>query len=313
MDTPPASDLDRARLEFRAELLESGLLIDAGEPGLYGRSGQFDDLFEALDAAISATTPSLGAERMRFPPVFPRSEFERTDYIASFPQLTASINGFIGDDRDHAALLAARANGESWEGWLSPAETMLVPAVCHPLYARLTGVEIPANGRVFDLQGYSFRHEPSLDPMRLQAFRIHEFVFVGAPDDARERRDEWAQVQHSLLVDLGLAARIVGANDPFFGRAGRILVSNQLRENLKLELVVPIYGDLDTGTAVASANRHGDHFGASFDIRLEGGGAAHTACIGFGMERILLALLRTHGLSIGEWPSAVLARLGLPS
>ena len=32
---------------------------------------------------------------------------------------------------------------------------------------------------------------------------------------------------------------------------------------------------------------------------------AHTACVGFGLERITLALLRHHGLDLAAWPEAV--------
>jgi hypothetical protein len=42
-----------------------------------------------------------------------------------------------------------------------------------------------------------------------------------------------------------------------------------------------------------------------------GGGAAHTACLGFGLERITLALLRTHGLDPDRWPSPVREELRL--
>ena len=51
-------------------------------------------------------------------------------------------------------------------------------------------------------------------------------------------------------------------------------------------------------TAVASFNYHQDHFAATYGIVIEGGEAAHTACLGFGLERITLALLREHGLDL---------------
>ena len=35
------------------------------------------------------------------------------------------------------------------------------------------------------------------------------------------------------------------------------------------------------------------------------GAVAHSACVGFGMERIALALLKTHGLQTDSWPIAV--------
>lgn len=73
-------------------------------------------MYAAVDAAAVRSQQHLGAEVLRFPPVEPLASFERTDYIASFPDLAASISGFTGDDRTHRALLAARERGERWEG-----------------------------------------------------------------------------------------------------------------------------------------------------------------------------------------------------
>jgi hypothetical protein len=103
----------------------------------------------------------------------------------------------------------------------------------------------------------------------------------------------------------------VAANDPFFGRAGRMLISAQLRENLKIEMTVPIYGDLHEGTAIASANCQHDHLTAAFGIRTADGEIAHASCLAFGMERTVLALLRVHGLDVGSWNPDVRNRLGL--
>ena len=71
------------------------------------------------------------------------------------------------------------------------------------------------------------------------------------------------------------------------------------------------YGDLDEGTAIASANRHGDHFGATFGIETTDGAAAHRACLGWGLERVSLALVRTHGTDVAGWPAEVLGLLGV--
>jgi hypothetical protein len=223
--------------------------------------------------------------------VYPRVDFERTDYIASFPDLSGVVSSFTRGDREHRELLAAREDGHAWDGWLDPTAVVLTNAICHPLYATLEG-RLPEGGGVYDLFGYGFRHEPSVDPMRMQSFRMREFVFVGSPDDAQSYRDTWLDIAVETLGSLGLAVSAVPANDPFFGRAGKMLVSAQLRENLKVEIIVPLYGDLHEGTAIASANCHG-------------------ACVAFGMERSALALFRTHGLSTQDWPAEVRSRLGL--
>lgn len=303
--------LDAARLAFRDELLDAGLLIGSASAGIYGRSARFEAILAGLDRVLTEMAAPLAATAVRFPPVYPRADFERTDYIASFPDLAGVVSSFEAGDREHRELLAAREEGRAWDGWLTPSDVVLTNAICHPLYATLEG-RLPAGGAVYDVLGWGFRHEPSADPMRLQSFRMHEFVYVGDPQGAQEYRDTWLDRAVETLESLGLPVTAVPANDPFFGRAGRMLVSAQLRENLKIELTVPIYGDLHEGTAIASANCQRDHLTAAFGIRTAGGEIAHASCLAFGMERTTLALLRTHGLDVATWPAAVRTRLGLP-
>lgn len=301
------SELDSARARFREELVAAELLVPSSVEGLYGRSGEFEDIIDRIDEVVDAAGRSehgFSAPRFRFPPVFPREAFERTDYIASFPNLTGAINTFDGDNKAHASLLADRAEGKDWDHHLESAGTMLVSAACHPSYSMMTGA-LPEEGRLLDIYGYCFRHEPAVDPARMQAFRMHEYVRVGTPDEAVAHRERWVVRGMEVLADLGLEAEAVIANDPFFGRAGRMLAANQRNENLKTELVVKLYGDLDDGTAVVSCNCHRDHFGHTFGISTVDGEPAHSACVGFGMERIALAMLRTHGLDSRKWPASI--------
>ena len=65
----------------------------------------------------------------------------------------------------------------------------------------------------------------------------------------------------------------------------------------------------DSKTACLSFNYHMDHFGAIWKIACEDGAVAHTGCVGFGMERITLALFRHHGLDVTAWPDDVRALL----
>lgn len=302
------TELDRAREAFRLELLDAGVLIATSSPGIYGRSAVFERILTGLDAVLTEMAAPLQATALRFPPVYPRADFERTDYIASFPDLSGIVSSFEAGDREHRELLGARERGERWDGWLTPSDVVLTNAICHPLYATLEGVTEPG---VYDILGYGFRHEPSADPMRMQSFRMHEFVYVGTPDGAQAYRDSWVDTAADTLASLGLPVTQVAANDPFFGRAGKMLVSAQLRENLKIELTVPIYGDLHEGTAIASANCQRDHLTAAFGIRTPDGEVAHASCLAFGMERTVLALLRTHGVDTREWPAEVRERLAL--
>jgi len=305
--------LTERHAEFRDQLLAAGLLVKTSSSGLYGRSGAFESIVDGMNAVVTQLAADQSPMVVRFPAVFPRDVFEKTDYIASFPDLTGAIFTFTGNDKDHKALLAEREDGHDWSHALTPSDLMLVSAACHPCYPMLAG-ELPEGGRHLDVLGLCFRHEPSIDPARMQAFRQREIVFVGTPIDAVAHRDLWADRAQTILRELGLDANLEVANDPFFGRAGRILAAGQREEELKFEVVVRLYGDSDdgesgSGTAVASSNCHLDHFGTPFAIRTSDGEVAHSACVGFGLERITLALLRTHGLDVEAWPDAVRSRL----
>jgi hypothetical protein len=107
-----------------------------------------------------------------------------------------------------------------------------------------------------------------------------------------------------------LKVEAVVANDPFFGRTGNLLAANQREQALKIEIVTPICSS-ERPTAITSANCHLDHFGHAFAITTARGDTAHTACVGFGVERITLALLRSHGLRSDRWPDSVRKALGL--
>jgi hypothetical protein len=88
-----------------------------------------------------------------------------------------------------------------------------------------------------------------------------------------------------------------------------MLAASQREQALKFEILVQIAGP--EPTAIASFNYHQDHFASTYGIRLEDGGVAHTACLGFGHERIVLALLKTHGLDPQVWPDEVRGKLAL--
>ena len=72
---------------FLDRLFESGLLIDTGIDGLYGRSGQFEDVIAAFERLIDKFGGADGAEAIRFPPGMNRAFFEKSGYMKSFPQL----------------------------------------------------------------------------------------------------------------------------------------------------------------------------------------------------------------------------------
>ena len=135
-------------------------------------------------------------------------------------------------------------------------------------------------------------------------FRMRDYVRIGTPDQVVAFRKNWLERGQALITSLGLPFNVDVANDPFFGRAGRVMASSQRDLGLKFELLVPVNSE-ENPTACLSFNYHQDHFGTTWGIKTAEGETAHTACVGFGMERVAIALFRHHGLDVDKWPAKV--------
>lgn len=298
-------EMSQSRVEknMTDELIEHGLVIPSGINGVYGRGSVMQDIITQVDNFIKTFGRNNNTEVMMFPPVMNRNSVLKNGYMKSFPNLLGSVHAFSGGVEQHSHLLKDIENCCDWSHHLSMTDVVLTPAACYPVYPSITG-RVPEWGRLIEVASYCFRHEPSQDPARMQTFYMHEFVRVGSPETVKLWRDEWIERGQQFLRLLGLEPDVTPANDPFFGAGGRLLKANQKDQGLKYELVVKTSSE-DKLTAVISCNYHQDHFAAKYEILTFNGEVAHTACIGFGVERIVLALFAKHGLDPAKWPSEV--------
>jgi len=278
--------------------------------GVYARSGLYEDAVDRLAALISEYR-APEAEVLRFPPVMSRSQLERSGYLKSFPNLLGCVCALSGSDAEIAAAAQRHETGGDWTTGLMPAELVLTPAACYPVYPLVaTRGPVAAGGLLFDVACDCFRREPSRQLDRLQSFRMREYVRIGTAEEIVAFRTRWIETGQAIAARLGLSCHIAPANDPFFGREGRIKAVSQVQQALKFELLVPIYGE-DRPTACMSFNYHREHFGLTWDIRDADGAPMHTGCAAFGMDRLAVALFATHGTNPADWPAGVRAALRL--
>lgn len=288
-------------------LVSSGLIIPTGEPGVFGRNAMFEDLLERFNGLVTQLAQDDGAEKFTFPPTLAREVFEKSGFMKSFPQLAMGVVSFCGCGEDHTELINRIADGKPYDDLMTRIGVVLVPAACYPIYPSFTGT-LPENGRLVDMTHWVFRHEPSEEPTRMQSFRVREFVRVGSPEAVVEWRNMWLQRGLTLLQSLGLPAQEEIASDPFFGRVGKMLANNQREQKLKFEVVVPVISE-ENPTALCSFNYHQDYFSKTFEIMQANGELAQTACLGFGLERVCMALFKHHGFDPKLWPVAVRSKL----
>ena len=307
MNTKPAA---AGKPAVASEALLNALFLPFGVAGVYGRSGAYEAMVDALSAFISRQRDPR-AEVVRFPPVVSRSLIEKSGYLKSFPHLLGCVCALQGDERQIGDAVERILAGGDWTNSVTASELVLAPAACYPVYplAAKRGV-VPKGGLLFDVASDCFRREPSHDIDRLQSFRMREYVAIGSPDDIVAFRAAWMERAGKMADTLALPWHIEAASDPFFGRGGKLVGRTQIEEELKFELVVPVRLD-EKPTACMSFNYHRDHFGQTWNMRALDGQPAHTSCIAFGMDRIAVAMFANHGLETSLWPPRVKSALGV--
>jgi len=290
--------------DARLERLADALFHKTGVDGVYGRTGLYEGVVEALAALISTYRPA-GAEILRFPPVMSRRQLEKHGYLKSFPNLLGCVSCLGGSERDIRGVVDRFENGGDWTASLDAADLVLAPAACYPVYPLAAGRGVvPAAGLIFDVACDCFRREPSRDIDRFQSFRMREYVCIGSPEQIQVFREQWIERAKGVADRLGLSYTIDLASDPFFGRGGQLVAISQVQQALKFELLVPIRSE-EQPTACMSFNNHREHFGETWGLRDGAGEISHTGCVAFGMDRLAVALFATHGVDVAQWPAGV--------
>jgi seryl-tRNA synthetase len=295
--------------DFTRSVLDAGLLEHGSAVGVYHRSFEFEKIIRGIEGAISSAGGNENRRQLFCSSVLARTTLAKCGFLTSFPDLVGTISSFAGSEADVLVLRERIEDGSDWADLMTNTEVAMCSAACQNVYPLLVGEPIPPNGLVYEVQAQCFRHEPSDDLARMLSFRQREFVFIGTEHDAREHAELMRSRFCDVLDGLDLSYEVVTANDPFFGRLGRLLAESQHQKSLKYEFVAPVTSDVPQ--SMGSMNLHEDHFGTSFGLSMFDGSVAYSSCVGFGLERVALALLFKHGVNTATWPAEVRKILGL--
>jgi seryl-tRNA synthetase len=297
-------------------MLASGMAVEAGE-GQVALAEPALGLMDDLDAAIrEIAVAELGAVEYRYPTLIPVSAMTRCGYLGSFPQQLMFVTRLHADLDSYTAFLEdAEASGDA-AGLLAycrDVDYCLPPTMCFHTYHQLRDGPLPAEALVVTSRGKSFRFEARYRRTleRLWDFTIREIVFLGSRDFVLGCRQRFLDASLALVERLGLTGRCEVANDAFFLKDSADHAWSQRFLELKYELRLNV--DAETTIAVGSFNFHERFFADSFRIGSEGADHVHTACVGFGLERLTYAFLCHHGLDPARWPAVVEGRSALRS
>lgn len=266
--------------------------------GFFGLEGPLRTLSEKIDRRVLDLAVDFGAEQQEFGPLLSVSDLRKIDYFSAFPHLiTFPVSAT--PDSENLREFALR-NGREAEGPLSttdngPIQSVLAPAACYAVYIALAGTDLRAVSRLVTVRSTCFRSEQFFEPLvRQPSFSMRELIHLGNAGSVKLFLEEARERVLALAAGWGLTPSIEVAADPFFDPARSPKYLHSTLFPSKHELI-------NCSLALASFNNHRNFFGEAFHIAA-GGEPIHTACVAFGIERWISAILREHGPDPSCWP-----------
>lgn len=276
---------------------------DLGHAGL---TGPLKALADACDEAFRRLAGHWSAEPEEHPAVAAANDLAPIGYLGSFPHL-ATFPVALDPDEDNLRAFAADpadpGSGTVRLTGLAATAGVLTPAACYHVYIQHRGEEL-TGPRYVTTRNTCFRRETHYEPLRRQhSFRMREIVCLGTRDEVTAFLTEARELSTRLFAALDLPVEWATATDPFFDPTRH---PGYLAQKLQPSKYEACYGDL----AIASVNRHEDHFGSAYGIQRDGEPVS-SGCVAFGLERWLFALTDHWGGEPDRWPDPRAALVGV--
>lgn len=298
-----------ARPDAWEELLERKWITVAGQGHVIMR-GPAARLMRVVDAVVLRDFAEVfGAEEEVYPSTILCTTLDRCNHYSSFPEHV----DFVAHLKPDVDVLGSFAEECSEGGWrpalhqnrMAEPDFAVSPSCCYHCYEGMEGWSLEAPGRCVTavLGCHRFEGANHRTLRRLRAFTMREVIWVGAPSFVLEGRAEADRMIEAWAARWELDCSYEVANDMFFTDNYSVRASFQRQQEAKKELRASLAGE-GHDLSIFSSNFHSNTFGKAFEITV-GGRPAVSACLGWGLERVVFALLSQHGLEVHDWPTAL--------
>lgn len=293
-----------ARTFCSIESLEQSNIIRRYEDGSVVMNELGVKLYSYFDELCANVVEEYKPVRKKYPTILPISVLNKTNYLATSPQyihLCSTFNETISEYQQAQELY----NGNGLSKIMKRPEHVLSPSACFHLYHDLRNQTLPGSG-VYTMRQNVFRNEGRFnwsDLSRLRDYNVREIVFIGDHDYVSEVRTKIMEATTSLFKKLGMTFTIISTSDPFIMPEMQRYKNIQRKQKVKYEL--QLNNSESHKTACASFNLHGVAFSSKFKFHVEGSEVTESGCVGFGLERIVIAFLNQYGTDQDNWPQLI--------
>lgn len=270
--------INKVNCEFHSldEILKQGNIVRTENGGVC-LSGISARLFDYFDKVFRKFAIINSAIEERYPVLLSKDTLIKTKYLNNYP-------------------------GNSM--YVKDGNAVLSPSACFHVYERYKDTVFKDNTSLTFLQNV-FRNEKDKNNEfgRLRDYHVREIVFVGSEEYVDISINRMINQTSRFMVELGLKGDIESATDlfitPNMNRYKLIQMHNKAKYELRLEY------DNNRDISVASFNRHGKTFSHTFNIGVSGVENVVSGCIGYGIERFVMAFLSQYGCNVKNMPKCV--------
>lgn len=286
---------------YKLEQSNQVFFFGMGQIG-FGEKGKF--LLEYFDAMFAKIAEQLGAIEKMYPALLPIRGYSKTGYLKKTPQYAMFCSG-ISDSMESLEQTASAVNDNNVKQIIKEPEYALSPSACFHTYIEYENKTLK-NNTIVTFRQNVFRNEGRLNYNeigRLCDYHVREIVMIGSNEFVVEIRDTIMEKSVEIMKMLELKGDITLASDSFVVPKMQMYRKIQRIDKSKYEMHMNVNESKSISTA--SFNFHGKAFTDPFNIRVEGCEDTVTACVGFGLQRWVIAFLSQYSLDEENWPETV--------
>lgn len=276
------------------ELVKQGMVHDFGN-GHVAYKGLFLELIHAVDSLFQCLAGKLKAIPIHLPNFIRWDCIKKLGSIEEYPHRLFFLSSLVSDIDKMEEFQTAALSGH-WNSmqYLSSPGYCLKTSACSLLYPTIENKSF-SQGTYFTMLGNCARRE-SLNTTsfeRLTEFQMREIVYIGDEPGIKKFFDYSIELFKDIIRHFDLTGHIATASDSFFvSRYNKLKLMLMLgQDKYEAHVFIP---ETDTTISFASFNNHRNFFSKRFGFTLKGKEAV-SACIGFGLERLVYGLLNQHG------------------
>lgn len=267
-------------------------------------SGVANFLFEFFDGKFEKIALDFGAKPKIYPVLLPVEAYKKTGYLKHSPQYAIfCCNTF--EDIGKLEDLQYNIQDDNMQLSLKQPTFALSPSACFHTYLEHENTVLNSNS-VYTFCQSVFRNEGRFNFSeigRLMDYHVREIVMIGSSDFVSTVRQEFLNKLVAIMTDWGLCFSVNIAADPFV--MPKIQKYKKIQKIEKSKYEIKLNCNSNHKISVASFNLHGSAFTEPFNIKVKNNDDTVTGCIGFGIERWVLAFICQYGVAPSKWPEEI--------